>query len=151
MKQIEEDVQQMEFINQAHKLRVNLLYTASWLKSEVTDFLKPYGITQPQFNILRILRGSRPEAISTLQIREKMVDKMSDTSRLVDRLIQKGWLHKKPCTHDRRLVRVSITQLGLDLLDEIDENIANLDEVTDKLNQKEIKALNFLLNKLRKD
>jgi len=100
MKNIEELVQQTKFNNEAHKLRVNLLHTASWLKAEIGDFLKPLGITQPQFNILRILRGVCPEAISTLQIREKMIDKMSDTSRMVDRLVKKGWVKKVPCTND---------------------------------------------------
>jgi len=151
MKEIEEKIQQVKFENSAHKLRVNLLHTSSWLKGEVADFLKPYKITQAQFNILRILRGVCPEAISTLQIREKMIDKMSDTSRMVDRLVKKGLLNKKPCSIDKRLVRVSITQAGLDLLAKIDENISNLDEVSNQLNEQEIKTLNHLLNKLRKD
>lgn len=151
MRKIEDIIQQHKFDNQAHQLRVNFLNTASWLKSEISDFLKSFEITQPQFNILRILRGACPEAISTLQIREKMIDKMSDASRMVDRMIKKEWVKKVPCTHDKRLVRVSITELGLNLLKKIDTEMPNLDKVTNNLNAEEMKTLNILLNKLRKD
>ena len=150
MPKIEERLSQKKFQNPNHKIRVNLLHTASWLKGEVTKFLQPYEITQGQFNILRILRGEYPEAISTLQIRERMIDSKSDTSRMVDRLCKKNLLLKKPCTHDKRLVNVYITEDGLALLEKIDGNMEDLDAVTDNLDERELKLLNYLLDKLRK-
>ncbi|NJL11620.1 MAG: MarR family transcriptional regulator [Microscillaceae bacterium] len=149
MQKIEDKLAQKKFQNEWHKLRVNLLHTASWLKNEVADFLAPYGITQPQFNILRIVRGHHPEPLSTLQIRERMIDRMSDTSRMVERLVKKSLLRKEPCTHDKRLVNIYITEAGLSLLFLIDQKMPQLDAVTQGLDEAEAQLLNALLDKLR--
>lgn len=147
---IGKDIQQRAFENEWHKLRVNLLFTAGWFRGQMTDFLKPFGITQQQFNILRILRGQHPDAISTLQIRERMIDKMSDASRLVDRLQKKGLLHKRPCDHDKRLVDVLISNKGLATLAEIDNQIGTLDRIGQGgLTEEEGRHLNALLDKMR--
>lgn len=144
-----EDIVKGNFYNEQHKLRVNIIYTSNWLLSEVKEFLKDYDITQQQFNILRILRGQCPNPITTSLIRERMLDKMSDVSRIVDRLAKKELVHKQSSQSDKRLVDVIITQNGLDLLDKIDQNILKLDAVMDNLTDDEAQALNYLLNKVR--
>jgi DNA-binding MarR family transcriptional regulator len=87
---IEKDIQQSKFRSPHHKATVNLIYTLGWIRDKTRCILEAEDITAQQFNILRILRGSFPKPLSTLQIRERMLEKMSDTSRIVDRLITKG-------------------------------------------------------------
>ena len=99
---------------------VNLLFTVSWLKEQTRAIFDPEEITPQQFNILRILRGSHPKPLSTQAIRDRMLEKMSDTSRIVDRLIVKGLVKKVTCESDRRLVDVQITDKGRKLLERID-------------------------------
>lgn len=148
---IEDQIKQSAFPNEWHKLWVNLLHTSSWLRGEVAQFLKPFGITQQQFNILRVLRGQHPQALSTQQLRERLIDRMSDTSRLVDRLQQKGLVCKEECSKDKRLVDVTITEKGLNLLCQIDDKMPDLDEVMQSLSPKEAEILNKLLNRLRQN
>src|SRR5690242_4535733 len=103
---IDQDIQQAKFRNPHQKAAINLLYTLSWIRDKTKPIFDSEDITPQQFNILRILRGSFPKPLSTLQIRERMVEKMSDTSRIVDRLIAKGLVKKLTCKDDRRLVDV---------------------------------------------
>ena len=144
---IQEQLLTKKFKSSFHKLRVNLLFSAHWLSNKVCDFLEPFDITQQQFNILRILRGQFPEAISTLNIREQMIISGSDTSRLVDRLLYKELVEKKICEHDKRKVDVRISEKGLELLSAIDSEIHKLDEVFG-LTKKEAELLNKLLIKM---
>lgn len=123
---IEERIKQSRFKNAHHKLAVNLMYTTNKLESFLKEVFKKEEITLQQYNILRILRGSRPNPLSTLQIRERMMHKMSDTSRIVDRLLMKKLVTKKVSADDNRLVDVRITEKGLKLLQ-------NLDDIEDKL------------------
>ena len=133
-----------------HQLRVNILRTASWLATEIKDFLKPYGITQKQFNILRILRGHKEKLpLTILEIRERMIDKMSDASRIIDRLQKKNFIQKKPCTIDKRATRIEITEQGLAILQQLDQAAADMDAILAPLTQKEAKNANELLNKIR--
>ena len=143
------EIQQRTFQNQAHRARINLLITAGWLKGELKIFLDQFGITQPQFNVLRILRGAKGEPLSTKELSERMIDKMSDASRLVDRIIAKDLAWKRPCPHDGRLVQVFISEKGEQLLAEIDKELHRLDSVFDGLSEKDLKYLNVLLEKLR--
>ena len=101
---IENDIQQSRFRNAHQKAAINLLYTLGWMRDRMKGIFETEDITAQQFNILRILRGSFPQPLSTLQIRERMLEKMSDTSRIVDRLIAKGLVKKVTCKSDRRLV-----------------------------------------------
>jgi DNA-binding MarR family transcriptional regulator len=105
-------------------------------------------ITSQQFNILRILRGAG-KPISTLQIRQRMLDKMSDTSRIVDRLVTKGFVKKNVCENDKRLVDVSITDKGKKLLEKLDKSSDEMDAVMSNLTDVEAKTLNKLLDKIR--
>src|SRR5262249_52908419 len=107
-----------------------------------------FDITQQQFNILRILRGAGTP-LSTLQIRQRMLDKMSDTSRIVDRLIKKGLVKKNICKEDRRLVDVIITEKGKKLLEKIDSRNEEMDGIFKNLTATDAKTLNQLLDKLR--
>ena len=110
--------------------------------------LQEEDITHQQYNILRILRGSK-KPLSTLQIRERMLDKMSDTSRIVERLVKKDLVEKKVCDTDKRLVDVSVSQNGLDVLKRLDEKNGELDAILDNLSPKEAEVLSDLLDKMR--
>ncbi len=143
-----EQIQQTEFYNESHKLRVNLLLTSGWLKNEIKEFLDQFDITQQQFNILRILRGADGEPLSTNDICDRMIDKMSDTSRIVDRLVAKKLATKRPCPHDGRKVQVFISSDGMYLLSTIDTKLKNLDAIFDKLSEDEARQLNDLLEKI---
>jgi len=111
-------------------------------------FFEAEGITGQQFNILRILRGAG-KPISTLQIRQRMLDRMSDTSRIVDRMVIKGLVKKETCETDKRLVDVSITEKGRKLLEKLDLRQDELDAVFGRLDAGEVSKLNELLDKIR--
>src|SRR5688500_9315259 len=124
---IDKDIQQRKFRNVHQKASINLIYTVGWLRDRTKTIFDSEDITPQQFNILRILRGSFPNPLSTLQIRERMLEKMSDTSRIVDRLIAKGLVKKVICKLDRRLVDVIITDKGKKLLERLDAKQDELD------------------------
>lgn len=146
---IEQDVQQVNFRNEYQKAVINLIYTYNWMREKTTSILDAEDITSQQFNILRILRGSYPKPLSTLQIRERMLDKMSDTSRIVDRLLSKDLVKKVTCKVDRRLVDITITDKGLALLERLDQKQDEMDGVLKKLTKKEAVTLSTLLDKIR--
>ncbi len=146
---IDKDIkQQRQFRNEHHKAQVNLLYSSNWLMECIKKFLQSEDITPQQYNILRILRGSG-KPLSTLQIRERMLDKMSDTSRIVDRLLKKELVEKKTSKADKRLVDVTISNNGLQVLERLDNKNASLDGIMFNLSHDEAKTLNDLLDKLR--
>src|ERR1700743_633542 len=125
---IEKDISQAKFRNEYQKGTINLIYTYNWMNERIKALLDQFDITPQQFNILRILRGAG-KPISTLQIRQRMLDKMSDTSRIVDRLIKKELVNKVVCAGDRRLVDVTISENGLSLLERIDLQQEEMDRV----------------------
>lgn len=142
------DIGQYKFRNSEQKAVINLIFTHNWLTEKMKILLDPYQITIQQFNILRILRGAK-SPISTLQLRHRMLDKMSDTSRMVDRLIRKKLVEKKPCDRDKRLVDISITESGLELLARIDLIHDELDGIVNNLNSEELESFSSLLDKIR--
>ncbi len=146
---IEKDIQQATFRNSHQKAAINLIYTVGWLRDKMKKFFEEEDITSQQFNILRILRGSYPEPLSTLQIRERMLEKMSDTSRIVDRLITKGLVKKITCKKDRRLVDVIISDKGKKLLEKLEAHEPEMDAILGKLSESEALELSNLLDKLR--
>jgi len=146
---IEKDINQHKFRNEHQKAAINLIYTFNWMNEKFDKIFEQFDITQQQFNILRILRGAGGGPLSTLQIRQRMLDKMSDTSRIVDRLIKKGLVKKNICKSDRRLVDVIITEKGKKLLDKIDTTSDAMDAVFKNLSAIDAKSLNQLLDKLR--
>lgn len=136
-------------LSEQQRLRNNLFLTSGWIRSEIKVFLDQFEITQQQFNILRILRENEGDPLSTNDLCEQMIYKMSDTSRIVDRLVSKQLVTKKPCPHDGRKVQVFITREGLYLLSTILTKIKNLDDVFGSISHTEITQLNDLLEKLR--
>jgi DNA-binding MarR family transcriptional regulator len=146
---IEEEIQQAKFRNAHHKVSVNLLYTAGWLEDQTKSFFKKHGITNQQFNILRILRGQLPNKISGAEIKNRMLDKNSDVSRLLDRLILKKLVAKSQCPNDKRAADVLITEAGLELLKRIDAKMNEIDLVVLNLTKTEAVQLSDLLDKCR--
>ncbi|OYU56283.1 MAG: MarR family transcriptional regulator [Chitinophagaceae bacterium BSSC1] len=145
---IEKEIQTLNFRNEYQKVGVNIIFTANWFTERFKQILDVYDITNQQFNILRILRGSK-RPLSTLQIRDRMLDKMSDTSRIVDRLVKKELVEKTVCEADKRLVDIRITDKGLALLMEMDNRNEDTDNLLKGLNPQEAEQLNHLLDKLR--
>ena len=145
---IEKEIGQYTFRNDHQKSIINLVYTYNWMIEKMKLRLDEFDLTMQQFNILRILRGAK-SPLSTMQIRERMLDKMSDTSRIVDRLIVKELVQKNVCPRDKRLVDVLITKKGLDLLEELDLHSEELDSIIGNLTCEEMQQLNHLLDKMR--
>src|SRR6187200_974549 len=134
---IEKDIHQQKFRNEHQRVYINLFYTHGWLLEKIKQILGEADLTPQQYNILRILRGSHPTPLSTLQIRDRMLDKMSDTSRIVDRLVAKNLVSKKTNDNDKRLVDVTITESGLELLVSMDEKNDELDSILENLNMEQ--------------
>jgi DNA-binding MarR family transcriptional regulator len=145
---IEQDISQATFRNDYQKAIINLIYTYNWMNEKMKKVFDKEDVTGQQYNILRILRGAG-KPISTLQIRERMLDKMSDTSRIVDRLVLKGLAKKTVCKDDKRLVDVSISPKGKTLLEKIDLYEKDMDAILGNLSDAEAKTLNKLLDKIR--
>ncbi|HCW08185.1 MAG TPA: MarR family transcriptional regulator [Cytophagales bacterium] len=146
---IEEEIKQPKFRNAHHKAVLNLLFTAGWVQGLNNEFFKEFGITGTQFNILRILRGHHPENISAKEIKSRMLDKNSDVSRLLDRLIAKKYVQKAQCKSDKRASDVMITKEGLKLLKSLDNKMDNTDSKIIGLTTKEANQLSDLLDKCR--
>ena len=145
---IDKDINQTVFKSEYQRAIINLIFTYNWTTERLKVIFDKEDLTMQQFNILRILRGSdRP--LSTLQIRERMLDKMSDTSRIVDRLIRKGLVKKVTCKTDKRLVDVSITEKGKKVLRKIDQQEDEISKIVQSLSETEAKKLNKLLDKVR--
>lgn len=145
---LETDIFQPKFRNDYQKGVINFIFTYNWMNEKMKMIFDRENITGQQFNILRILRGAG-KPISTLQIRQRMLDKMSDTSRIVDRLVLKGLVKKNTCSNDKRLVDVSITDKGRKLLEKFDLVEAEMDAVLGTLSPEEVNTLNILLDKIR--
>jgi len=146
---LEDEIKQSSFRNEYHKLAVNIIFTHSWLMSKIYELLDEYDLTPQQFNLLRILRGQYPKPASITLLKERMLDKMSDASRLVERLLSKGLVERKICPKDRRKVDVIISKKGLKVLDKIDKTNDEMDRYLKNLTTKEAEQLNYLLDKLR--
>ena len=145
---IEKEINQKHFSSEFQKSTINLIYTYNWINEKMKEILNRFEITSQQFNILRILRGAG-EPLSTLQIRQRMLDKMSDTSRIVDRMVIKGLVKKVVRTSDKRLVDVSLAEKGEILLGKMDQFQGEMDSILKNLTEEEARTLNSLLDKIR--
>ncbi|QHT66302.1 MarR family transcriptional regulator [Rhodocytophaga rosea] len=145
---IEEEIKQDKFTSEFEKTSVNILFTSSWLHSLLSSALKPYGISVQQYNVLRILKGqcSKPAMLGLIQ--ERMMDKMSNATRLVDKLIEKGLVDRKQCPMNRRQVDIVITKEGLALIEKIQPALNKIDH-SFGINDEEARILNQLLDKFR--
>lgn len=146
---IEEAIQQKKIDDPYSKAIINLLYTNSYIVSHQSRFFKSYGISAEQYNVLRILRGQHPEPISVSSIQERMLNKMSNASRLVEKLTQKGFADRAECPSDRRQVDVTISSEGLSLLGTLEEGVMTLNREILHLSPKELEVLSNLLDKAR--
>lgn len=145
---IEKEIQKNYFRNSSHKTLVNILFTSNWILERLKQFLESEDITHQQYNILRILNNSETP-LSTLQIRERMLDKMSDTSRIVERLLKKNLVNKQICRYDKRLVDVTLSEKGINLLLRLEKKTHQVDALVSNLNAEDIDTVNQLLDKIR--
>lgn len=146
---IEDVIQQKQFESEYQKLAINLLYTSAWITGYQQRFFKQHNLTMQQYNILRILRGQKGNAITMNDVTCRMIDKMSNTSRIVDKLVSKGWVDRNPGEKDRRQVMVNITASGLQLLDEMDQDVSTMNQDFANISEAEASQLNDLLDKMR--
>lgn len=134
----------------SRRLIISLFSTTSWANERISEVLKPFEISLPQFNVLRILRGQKGKPANLSTIQDRMVNKMSNTTRLVDKLITKNLVERIICEKNRRKVEITITSEGLNFLKKLDVVMDEIEsEITQNLNDSEIQQLTQLLNKLR--
>jgi len=146
---IDDEIQSSKFENNYHKAVINISYTYNWVNNETRSLFEKNNITIQQFNILRILRGQYPNPATVNLLKERMIDKMSDASRIVDRLVQKGLVSRCTNTKDRRAVDIRISEQGLKTLAIMDEEFKIKDFLKDNLTEEEAGQLSDLLDKLR--
>lgn len=148
---LETEIKQTRFQSEHQKAAINVLLTGNWLYNQNALFLKQHGLTPEQFNVLRILRGNHPKPMMLLEITERMIDKSSNCTRLVEKLRQKGWVKREICATNRRQVDIFVTPKGLAVLTKIDAAISQnpLQQLQTRLTKTEASELNKLLDKIR--
>lgn len=146
---IEDEIQSKNFTSPIHKAAVNLMFTASWYNARQNRILKPHGLSMQQYNVLRILRGRHPDASSINLLIDRMIDKQSNASRLVEKLRQKGLVERRICEDDRRKVDVRITDKGLYLLEELDDQMDEFIHNLLRVNEEQAEKLSNLLDEAR--
>ncbi|MFD2516025.1 MarR family winged helix-turn-helix transcriptional regulator [Pontibacter locisalis] len=146
---LENEVGLNSFRNEWQKASVSILYTYGFLSNGYESFFKKFNMTGQQYNALRILRDQYPKPVSTSFLREKMLDKMSDASRLVSRLNAKGLVEVSQNKSDKRLVNILISQKGHQIISSIDSSLSELDEMLKSLTEEEATTLVELLYKVR--
>jgi len=146
---LEKDIHQKEFRNEYHKATLNIIVTHNYVVGKMNDLFKDFDITRQQFNVLRILRGQHPGHASVNLIKDRMLDKMSDASRIVERLRIKELIKREDCKNDKRAVEVTITDKGLQLLDSMEQLVAKVDSLFFGLSESDARELNSLLDKIR--
>jgi len=147
--ELEKEIHSTKFTSQHQKASVNIVFTYNWLNGLIKAELEKFKITNQQFNILRILRGQYPNPSTINILKERMLDKMSDASRIVDRLVQKELVTRTVNKKDRRAVDILITEKGLELLESINIEEAMNDGYKSNLSEDEAKQLSNLLDKFR--
>jgi DNA-binding MarR family transcriptional regulator len=136
------------FKSPQQKAIINVRFTSNWMSNLQNSYMSKFDLSMPQFNILRILRGAN-QAINVNTVKERMIEKSPNTTRLMDKLIEKELINRIRCEKDRRVVYVEISSKGLEILAEIDISFDNNSFFTDKLNDEEAETLSNLLDKLR--
>ncbi|MGH1365247.1 MAG: MarR family winged helix-turn-helix transcriptional regulator [Calditrichia bacterium] len=147
--ELEKEIKQKRFRSEYHKLVLNIVYTGNWISTNNMQWLRKFGLSSQQYNILRILRGQHPNPATGNLLKDRMLDKMSNTSRLVEKLRLKNLVERKTCPKDRRAVDIIITDEGMKLLQKIDEHEHEWVNQFATLSEAETKTLNTLLDKLR--
>lgn len=147
---LEDEIKQVKaFRSEYSKAIVNLIFTYNWFDSHSKSFFKEFDITSQQFNVLRILRGQHPQPSTINLLKERMLDKMSDASRLIERLLIKGLVERTKASSDKRAVDIYISPKGEKLLSKIDLKMPFFEDQFKTLTDDEVVTLNTLLDKLR--
>ena len=147
---IEAQLRTKKFASVHDRAVVSTMFTGNWLADNVNGILKPWGISEQQYNVLRILRGQKGQPVNLFVIQERMIHRMSNATRLVEKLRQKGLVKREICESNRRMVEITITSTGNDLLLELDQALEEYrDSIKRKLTIEEAKLLGDLLDKIR--
>ncbi|MFT5722930.1 MAG: DNA-binding MarR family transcriptional regulator [Bacteroidia bacterium] len=147
---LEEDIKQEKFSSEYQKLNINIAFTHSYLTNLLNKILKPYDLSMQQYNVLRILRGQHPNPVSINTITDRMIDKMSNASRLVEKLRKKSMINRETCSADKRQVDVCLATPGLETLKRIDILMVDYEKLFDHLDVSEVKLANKVLDQIRK-
>lgn len=145
---LEEEIKQSKFNSKQQRAMLNIIFTAGYINLEQTRLFKPYKISAQQFNVLRILRGQKGNPVSIGLIQDRMLDKQSNASRLIDKLEEKKMVVRAICPEDKRQMNITITNVGLDILSELDKKLNEM-ETSNKISNEEADLINTILNKIR--
>jgi len=149
---LSERIKQTRFASPAQEALLNVLVTSSWLLNELSALMAPFGVTPTQYNVLRILRGSHPGKLTCTEIGRRMLDRTPDVTRLLNRLERAGLVTRSRASHDKRVVEVSITEKGLELLARMQPVVdATQERLMSRLSPEELRLLSELLDRLRVD
>lgn len=147
---LEEELRTEKFKTDQQRAVLNILFTASWLEERTNECFKPYGISQEQYNVLRILKGQKGKPANLSTVQERMIHRMSNATRLVEKLKLKGYVNRVTCEDNRRKVEITITDKGLELLDQIDPRLAKTEvDLFQNLSEQEIRDIGLLMDKIR--
>lgn len=146
---LKDDIQAKGFHSEQEKSFVNLIYTAALFEANFNKFIKPFGLSSQQYNVLRILRGQFPNSMSSGDLLSRMIHKMSNVSRLVNKLVEKGYVIRVVNANDKRNILVSITDLGLRFVTDLDKEVAAFQKTFIDLPSSKLKDLNLILDELR--
>lgn len=131
---------------------LNTMFTGVWFQQKMAQALKPFDITEPQYNVLRILRGQNGKAMNLYEIQNRMIQKMSNVSRLIDKLVAKNWVTREECSDNRRRVDIAITDAGLRLLENVTPAVEKYKEdINNSLTEDEARTLAALMDKMRNE
>ncbi|MBC9796511.1 MarR family winged helix-turn-helix transcriptional regulator [Sinomicrobium weinanense] len=145
-----EDIIKTEKMHSHSRTIINLMYTANEISSKTSEAIKPYDISLPQFNVLRILKGQKGNPANLQTIQERMVARTSNTTRIVDKLIDKGLVKRIQCPQNRRKVEIFITESGLELVDKVSVAVTRIEkQIIKDLSEKELETFNHTLDTLR--
>ncbi len=146
---IEEAIKQKKFESDVQKAYLNIIYTAGWLQTKMKDMIRNYGITSQQYNVLRILRGKYPENANPKDIKDVMLDKNPDLTRLCDRMLKLGYIERAVCESNRRKMNIAITEKGLALLEELDPIVLSLFDQISENAKIDFSILSDMLDEIR--
>jgi len=143
-------IKQGHFASIGQEAMLNIMVTSSWMLGELAASMAPYGVTPSQYNVLRVLRGSHPKLLTCSDIRNRLLDRTPDVTRLLNRLEKRGYVHRARATTDRRIVEVGISETGRALLSQMDGLMdATVDRMTAHLSDAEQRQVCQLLERLR--
>ncbi len=147
---LEEELRTEKFKTEQQRSALSILFTANWIEERTNDCFKRFGISQEQYNVLRILKGQKGKPANLSTVQERMIHRMSNATRLVEKLKQKGYVNRVTCEDNRRKVEITITEQGMALLEQIDPILAKTEiDIFERLNEQEIRDIGILMDKVR--